>query len=79
MSWTKTLLYSYLEEIYTARKEKRKGFGQKLLVYLEKNAKAHGATTMKTVYDISCIGEARGFFRSMGYGRKPIENVALGF
>jgi GNAT superfamily N-acetyltransferase len=49
VSWTKTLLYSYLEEIYTARKEKRKGFGQKLLVYLEKNAKAHGATTMKTV------------------------------
>jgi hypothetical protein len=28
MSWTKTLLYSFLEEIHTARGEKRKGYGR---------------------------------------------------
>jgi GNAT superfamily N-acetyltransferase len=74
--WAKTLLYSNLEEIHTARKEKRRGFGQKLLTYLEKNAKEHGATTMKAGYESCCNNEAAGFFRSMGYGRKPTENSA---
>ena len=79
VSWVKTLLYSYLKEIHTARKEKRKGFGQKLLAHLENNAKAHGATTMKACYDDSCSDEAAGFFRSVGYGLKPIENDASRF
>ena len=81
VSWAKTLLYSYLEEIHTACKEKRRGFGQKLLTHLEKNAKAHGATTMKAGCGNFCSDEAVGFFRSMGYGFKPIateEPVFLG-
>ncbi len=79
VSWAKTLLYSFLEEIHTARKEKRKGYGRKRLVYIEKNAKAHGATTMNTVGIDPCNDEAIGFFRSMGYGLQPIENDATGF
>jgi N-acetylglutamate synthase-like GNAT family acetyltransferase len=76
MSWAKTLLYSYLEEIHTVRKKKREGYGQKLLDYLEKNAKAHGATTMKADYCCSYSDEAAGFFRSMGYERLPIKTKA---
>ncbi len=79
VSWAKTLLYSYLEEIHTAIGEKRKGYGRKLLSHIEKNAKAHGATAMKTCYYDSCNYEAAGFFRSMGYGLKPIENDAPRF
>jgi hypothetical protein len=48
VSWAKTLLYSFLKDIHTANVEKRKGHGRKLLVHIEKNAKAHGATTIKT-------------------------------
>jgi GNAT superfamily N-acetyltransferase len=79
VSWAKTLLYSYLEEIHTARKEKRKGFGRKLLAYVEKNAKAHGATTMKTSDIDPCSEEAVYFFISMGYEIKSIVNGATGF
>jgi GNAT superfamily N-acetyltransferase len=79
VSWAKTLLYSYLEEIHTARKEKRKGFGRKLLAYVEKNAKAHGATTMKTSDIDPCSEEAVCFFISMGYEIKSIVNDATGF
>jgi GNAT superfamily N-acetyltransferase len=68
VSWAKTLLYSYLKEIHTARKEKRKGYGRKLLSHIEKIAKAHGSTTMKTAYYDSYGDEAAGFFRSMDYG-----------
>jgi GNAT superfamily N-acetyltransferase len=74
VSWAKTLLYSYLKEIHTAIGEKHKGYGRKLLSHIEKNAKAHGATTMKAYYDDSCKEEAAVFFRSMGYGLKPVEN-----
>ncbi len=73
VSWAKTLLYSYLEEIHTTRKEKRNGYGRKLLAYIEKNARAHGATAMKAGYSCLCTDEAVGFFRSMGYDCKPIE------
>jgi GNAT superfamily N-acetyltransferase len=40
VSWTKTLLYSFLEEIHTAHAKKRKGYGRKLLAHIEKKAKA---------------------------------------
>ena len=79
VSWAKTLLYSFLEEIHTAREEKRKGYGRKLLAYMEKNAKAHGATTMKTSGIDQCNDEAIVFFRSMSYRLRPNENDATGF
>jgi GNAT superfamily N-acetyltransferase len=79
VSWAKTLLYSFLKEIHTAHGEKRKGYGGKLLVYIEENAKAHGATTMKTSGVDACNDEAVGFFRSMGYGLRLIENDATRF
>ncbi len=78
VSWAKTLLYSYLEEIHTARKKKRKGFGRKLLVYMEKNAKAHCATTMRTSDIDPYDDEAISFFKSMRYELKPILNGAKG-
>jgi ribosomal protein S18 acetylase RimI-like enzyme len=76
MSWAKTLLYSYLEEIHTARKKKRKGFGRKLLAHMEKNAKAHCATTMTTRDIDSSDEEAISFFKNMRYELKPIMNGA---
>jgi N-acetylglutamate synthase-like GNAT family acetyltransferase len=78
VSWAKTLLYSNLEEIHTVRKERHRGFGQKLLAYLEKNATEHGASTMKASY-VCFNNEAAGFFRRMGYGTKPIEDSASRF
>ncbi len=79
VSWAKTLLYSCLEEIHTVRTERRKGFGRKLLAYLEKNARTFGATTLK-VSDINrCDDEAIGFFVKMGYEVKPIEDDSTGF
>jgi hypothetical protein len=68
VSWAKTLLYNCLEEIHTASKEKRKGYATKLLSHIEKIAKAHGATNMKTAHYYSCSDEEAGFFRSMDYG-----------
>ena len=76
VSWAKTLLYSYLKEINTAHVEERKGYGRKLLVHIEKNAKEHGATIMKTGEIDSNNYETIGFFRSMGYGLRPIEHCA---
>jgi hypothetical protein len=78
VSWAKTLLHSNLEEIHTARKEKRKGFGRKLPAHLEKNAEAHRAIVMKAEFDDS-FSEANGFFRSMGYSLKPVENYESRF
>jgi GNAT superfamily N-acetyltransferase len=79
VSWTKTLLYSFLKEIHTAHVEKRKGYGRRLLTHLEKNAKEHGAATMKTSEIDPCSGEAISFFVNMGYQLKPIENDVTGF
>ncbi|HLN46073.1 MAG TPA: GNAT family N-acetyltransferase [Candidatus Sulfotelmatobacter sp.] len=76
VSWAKTLLYSFLKEIHTAHVEKRKGYGRKLLVHIEKNAKAHGVTIIKTAEIDSSYHEAISFFRSMGYGLRPIEHYA---
>lgn len=74
VSWAKTVLYSFLKEIHTTCREKRKGFGRKLLVYLEKNAKAHGATTMKTSGIDPCGNEEINFFKSLCFEFKPIIN-----
>jgi ribosomal protein S18 acetylase RimI-like enzyme len=79
VSWAKTLLYSYLKEIHSAVGEKRKGYGGKLLSHIEKAAMEHGATAMKACFVVSCSSEAVGFFRSMGYGLKPIEKDAPRF
>jgi ribosomal protein S18 acetylase RimI-like enzyme len=79
VSWAKTLLYSFLEDIHTANVEKRKGYGRKLLVHIEKNAKAHGATTMKTIEIDSSNDGAIVFFRSMGYGLRSIEHYGTCF
>jgi GNAT superfamily N-acetyltransferase len=78
VSWAKTLLYSFLEEIHTAHAEKRKGYGRKLLAHIEKNAKAHGATTMKTSDIDPCSDQAISFFIRMGYELKPIVNDSTG-
>jgi len=78
VSWAKTLLYSFLEEIHTAHAEKRKGYGRKLIVHIEKNAKAHGATAMKTSDIDPCNDEAIGFFMRMDYELKPSVNDASG-
>jgi GNAT superfamily N-acetyltransferase len=74
VAWAKTLLYSFLEDIHTANVEKRKGYGRKLLAHIEKNAKAHGATTMKTSEIDSSNDGAIGFLRSKGYGLRSIEH-----
>jgi GNAT superfamily N-acetyltransferase len=73
VSWAKTILYSYLKEIHTAIGKKRKGYGRELLNHIEKTAKTHGATAMKTYCDYSCNYEAAGFFRNMGYEVKITE------
>jgi hypothetical protein len=46
---------------------------------MEKNAKAHGAATMNTSGIDPCNDETIGFFRSMGYGLRPIEDDETGF
>jgi len=72
VSWAKTLLYSNLKEIHTICKEKRKGYGRKLLSHIEKNAKAQGVATMKTCFDDPCSVESSGFFKNMGYRVNPV-------
>jgi hypothetical protein len=67
VSWAKTLPYSYLKEIHTIRMEKRKGHPSKLPEYIEKKAKANGATKMKTGSIDPMGNEASDFFEDMGY------------
>jgi GNAT superfamily N-acetyltransferase len=78
VSWGKTLLYSFLKEIHTARDQRRNGFGRKLLHHIEKNAKSHGATAMKTSDFDPCSDEAISFFLNMGYELKSPTNYASG-
>ena len=78
VSWAKTLLYSFLEEIHTATAERRKGYGGKLLAQIERNAKGNGATVMKTSDIDPCSDEAIGFFMRMDYELKPFVNDASG-
>ncbi len=63
----KTTLCSHLEDIHTVCLEKEKGYGQKLLAFMEKNAKAHGATSMSTCNFGPSTGEAISFFKKMSY------------
>jgi hypothetical protein len=79
MSWAKTLLYNSIEEIHTVCKERCKGFGRKLLAYLEKNAKIFGANAMKASDIDRCDDEAIGFFVNMGYEVKPTVDDATWF
>ncbi len=67
MSWAKTTLYSNLEDIRTARLEKRRGYGRLLLTFIEKNARSHGLASMSTSDFNACNVEATGFFKDMFY------------
>lgn len=67
MSWAKTILYSNLEDIRTARLEKRRGFGRLLLTFIEKNARNHHIASMSTSDFNACNFEATGFFKDMFY------------
>ena len=67
MSWAKSILYSFLEDINTARLEKRKGYGRELLTFIEKNARAHCATLMRTSDFDARNDEATAFFKYMLY------------
>jgi hypothetical protein len=67
VSWAKTTLYSHIDDIHTACLEKGKGHGQKLLKFIEKNAKAHSATSMSTCQFDPSKGAVIFFFKKMGY------------
>jgi ribosomal protein S18 acetylase RimI-like enzyme len=67
VSWAKTTLYSHIDEFHTACLEKRKGYGRKLLAFMEKNAKAHGATSIVTCNFDPCNYAAISFFKKMSY------------
>lgn len=67
VSWAKTTLYSHIEEFHTACFGKRKGYGGKLLAFMEKNAKAHGATSMVTCNFDPRNHVAISFFKKMSY------------
>jgi hypothetical protein len=78
VSWAKTQLYSYLEEILTAIGEKRKGYGRKLLSHIEKNAKAHGATTMKA-YGDPPVKKQRGSLEVWATGLNQLRKMLQDF
>jgi len=61
------LPYSLLMKIETLEKERGKGYGTKLLTHIEKVAKEHGATVMKTTDIDPCDYKTVCFFKSMGY------------
>jgi hypothetical protein len=67
MSWAKTTLYSNLEDIRTARLEKRRGYGRLLLTSIEENARCHRLASMNTSDFNVCNVEATGFFKDMFY------------
>lgn len=67
MSWAKTTLYSNLEDIRTARLEKRRGYAGLLLTFIEKNARSHCVASMSTSDFNACNVEATGFFKDMFY------------
>lgn len=69
----RTLPYSMLLKIETKKEEKRKGYGKKLLGYIEELARKNDAKEMKTDDIDSCSSEAVCFFRSMGYRLEPIK------
>jgi hypothetical protein len=71
VSWAKTTLYSHIDDIHTACLEKGKGYGQKLLAFMEKNAKAHSATSMSTCQFDPSKEEVINFFKKMCYTINP--------
>ena len=71
VSWAKTTLYGTLEDIHTACREKRKGYGGKLLAFIEKNAQDHCLTSMRTSDFDACNDEAANFFKNMFYEINP--------
>lgn len=73
VSSARTLHYSFLLNIRTKEEEKRKGYGKKLLRYIEELAKENGAKEMKTDDIDSCSSEAVCFFKSMRYRLEPIK------
>lgn len=70
-SWAKITLCSNLEDIHTARLEKRKGYGRLLLAFIEKTAQNHCATSMRTSDFDACNYEATEFFKKGGYAINP--------
>jgi hypothetical protein len=71
MSWAKTTLYSNLEDICTARLEKRRGYGRLLLTSIEKNAQNHSVASMSTSDFNACNIEATNFFEKGHYSVNP--------
>ena len=63
----KITLYSNLEDIRTARLEKRRGYGRLLLTSIEKNAQNHSIASMSTSDFNTCNVEATSFFKGMFY------------
>lgn len=77
MSLAKTTLYSNLEDIRTARLEKRRGYGRLLLNFIEKNALNHHITSMSTSDFNACNVKATNFFKN-GHYTVDLSAVGLG-
>lgn len=69
----RTESHSLLLSIKTTKGEEGRGYAKKLLTYLEKVAKEHGATEMKTDDIDPCNYVAICLFKSMGYIFTPIK------
>jgi hypothetical protein len=69
----KVLPYSLLLDITTTQGEEGKGYGKKLLAYIEKIAKKNNVVTMKTDEIDPCAWKTVSFFKSMGYRFNLIE------
>jgi hypothetical protein len=78
-------------EHHNHKRREGKGYGKKLLSHIEKVAKEHNVTTIKTSDIDPCDHRVVSFFKSMGYrfksiegdeakfieGEKPLENEIL--
>jgi GNAT superfamily N-acetyltransferase len=73
MCTARTLAYRHLEKIKTTTGEEGKGYGKKLLTYIEKVAKEHDVKVMETSdidpYDYATVS----FFKTLGYRFSPVE------
>ena len=63
VSWAKSILYSTLDDIHTTNQKKRNDYGRELLAFMEKNAKNHCSTSMRTNDFDLCNQEAINFSR----------------
>jgi GNAT superfamily N-acetyltransferase len=75
----RTLPYSLLLNITTTKGEEGKGYGKKLLSHIEKVAKEHNVTVMKTDDIDPCNYKAVCLFKSMGYRFEQIEGDKRNF